>query len=209
MGKTVMATTTDDTQDSASIKSQSKKRRGQVKKRKLHNTASVNGSTAPRETPDAANEQKTQQSPLKPESASMPAVSTSNEHVEEILPSQKHSHDNVSSTPPPLQNATTNGTPKSPFKTPLRIQTAPSSSQRQVVEFSYHPDEDDSSDEDFTPSPSKRRKLKALKSGHSPSRLVTSPRKVHNKDQLQQKKRDLLEERRKLPIWSGKNVPAF
>jgi hypothetical protein len=75
---------------------------------------------------------------------------------------------------------------------------SPSSpSSKKVVQF-----DDDISDEDPDYSPSKRKGSK-FSPRHSQSPKGISPKKVNKKDQLESRKRDLEEERRRLPIWTG------
>jgi HrpA-like RNA helicase len=191
------------TRDNASPDTQTKKKRKWSRDKKRSSTASVDGSIASRETPDSANEPKSLHSPVKNDSVALEPPNSQKEE-KKIFSSQNKALTEAPSTPPPAPKTLPNGTPKSPLKSPLRIRPSPSPSHRKVIQFSDQPDADDSSDEDFTPSPSKRRKKPLAKLGHSPTRLLTSPRKVHNKDELEKKKRDLLEERRKLPIWSAR-----
>ena len=71
------------------------------------------------------------------------------------------------------------------------------SSSKKVVQF-----DDDISDDDPDYSPSKRKGSK-FSPRHSQSPKGISPKKVNKKDQLESRKRDLEEERRRLPIWTG------
>ena len=64
----------------------------------------------------------------------------------------------------------------------------------------------DISDDDSDYSPSKRKGSK-FSPRHSQSPKGISPKKVSKKDQLESRKRDLEEERRRLPIWTG--IPRF
>ena len=86
----------------------------------------------------------------------------------------------------------TNGGPV----TPQNLSPSPSSSKK-VVQF-----DDDISDDDPDYSPSKRKGSK-FSPRHSQSPKGISPKKVNKKDQLESRKRDLEEERRRLPIWTG------
>ena len=194
---------TEQAQGNASIELPSKKQRKRSRKRKRLGSASVDGSTASMETPDGTDDSNIAQSSVKNESLSTSKVSISQNEGRTDPRPRNEAQGTHPSTPPPTPKATTNGAPKTPFKTPLRVQSSPSSSQRKVVQFNAQPDEDDPSDQDFTPSSGKRKNFKVPKIGHSPNRALTSPRKVPNKDELQQRKLDLMEERRKLPIWTG------
>ena len=89
--------------------------------------------------------------------------------------------------------------------------TSPSpmtSSTKKVVKFK---DEDDDSDDDADWSPPTKRK-KSLRStlksssprhGQSPNGIPLSPKKVQSHGKLVRRQRDLLDERMKLPIWTG------
>jgi len=187
-------------QGNASTELPSRKRRKRSRKRKRLGSASVDGSI---ETPDSTDDLKIAQLSAKNESLSASKVSISQDGGT-TDPRPRHETPGTHPSAPLLPTkATTNGTPKTPFKTPIRVQSTPSSSQRNVVQFNAQSDEDDSSDQDFTPLANRRKNFKMPKIGHSPNRHLMSPRKVANKDELLQKKRDLVEERRKLPIWSG------
>jgi hypothetical protein len=70
-------------------------------------------------------------------------------------------------------------------------------SSKKAVQF-----DDGISDDDSDYSPSKRKGLK-FSPRHSQSPKGISPKKVSKKDQLESRKRDLEEERRRLPIWTG------
>ena len=85
-----------------------------------------------------------------------------------------------------------NGGPLTP---PRNDSSLPSS--KRVVQF-----EDDFSDDDPDYSPTKRKASK-FSPRHSQSPKGISPKKVNRKDQLESRKRDLEEERRRLPIWTG------
>ena len=195
-----MAATEQAQGSNASTELPSKKQRKRNRKRKRLGSGSVEGSI---DTPDSTDDLKIAQSSVKNESLSASKVSVS-QNKGTTDPRPRHETLGTQPSTPLLPpKATTNGTPKTPFKTPLPVQSAPSSLLRSVVQFNAQPDEDDSSDQDFTPLANRRKNFKMPKIGHSPNRHFTSPRKVANKDELLQKKRDLVEERRKLPIWSG------
>jgi hypothetical protein len=91
----------------------------------------------------------------------------------------------------------TNGGPVTP---PQNHSPSPSLSKK-LVQF----DDDISDDSDYSPS---KRKGSKFSPRHSQSPKGISPKKVSKKDQLESRKRDLEEERRRLPIWTG-ILPVF
>ena len=78
--------------------------------------------------------------------------------------------------------------------------SSPLSSKR-VVQFN----ELDISDDDLDYSPPSKRKgiLSSPRHTLSPNGTLASPKKVSNREKLSVRKRDLEEERRRLPIWTG------
>src|SRR5271156_4051855 len=111
---------------------------------------------------------------------------------------------------PKTSAATGNAKDKS-LETPPTTPPPLNSSAKKVVQFN-----DDSSDDDPDWSPrTKRRKSSRLSSkltstrhSQSPNGTSQSPKKVHSAGKLASIRRDLLDERMKLPIWTGIPTPT-
>jgi hypothetical protein len=80
-------------------------------------------------------------------------------------------------------------------------------SPKKIVQFN----EDDITDDDveYTPPAKRKALLTSPRLPLSPNGTFASPKKINNRDKLQIRKRDLEEERRRLPIWTGIALEPF
>ena len=103
-------------------------------------------------------------------------------------------------------NGTFGGTVAPPIHVPKsspssHIETSVSLPSKKIVQFR---DSDDSDDGEYTPK-RKPKEFKLLSPRHAKLAKagLSSPKKVENREKLLNKRRELQEEREKLPIWTG------
>jgi hypothetical protein len=89
---------------------------------------------------------------------------------------------------------------------PSQKLSSPTSSKK-IVQFN----EDDITDDDvdYTPPAKRKALLTSPRLPLSPNGTFASPKKINNRDKLQIRRRDLEEERRRLPIWTGIALESF
>lgn len=100
-------------------------------------------------------------------------------------------------------NALKNASEMTPPLSSPQVSTVTPSPTKKVIQF--HGDDSDDSDQPVVPAKRKISlgKLSSPRLSQNSKGVLASPRKVPAKEQLLKRKRELEEERRKLPIWSG------
>ena len=90
--------------------------------------------------------------------------------------------------------------PPAPSTPPQKLSSVPTSVRRAVQ---FDGDESDNDDFEYTPSKRKKHGKFPARTPHTPKSPLTSPKKLNKKEHLEARVKELEYERRKLPIWTG------